>query len=182
MTVKHSFEPIVPGGATILVLGSMPGEASLDQQAYYAHPQNLFWKIPSTLPNAPALESYNDRLASLEHYQVALWDVLQQCEREGSLDSKIIKSSEKPNNIVELLEQTPSIQKICFNGQKAYQSFKKHLLKKNSEFFEQYELVTLPSTSPANASIPKDVKYEIWLREVWLCRNHDITIHEKILR
>ncbi|TDP01882.1 DNA-deoxyinosine glycosylase [Marinomonas balearica] len=167
MTVKHSFKPVVPAGAMILVLGSMPGEASLDKQAYYAHPQNLFWKIPASLPNAPSLESYLERIESLDLYRVALWDVLQQCQREGSLDSKIIKSSEKPNDIVTLLKQTPSLKKICFNGQKAFQSFKKHILKAEADFFKQYELVTLPSTSPANASIPKEIKYETWIREVW---------------
>ncbi|MCO4786679.1 DNA-deoxyinosine glycosylase [Marinomonas atlantica] len=163
-----SFAPIVDEQATTLVLGSMPGQASLDEQQYYAHPYNLFWKIPAAVLDQPVPGAYAERVAMLKRFKVALWDVLQHCERQGSLDSKIVAGSERANDLLGLLSQYPNISKLCFNGQKAYQSFKRHLLKNNPVFFAAYELVILPSTSPANASIPKEVKFEQWQQQVWL--------------
>ena len=168
MTIKQSFPPVIHDDAKILVLGSMPGEASLRQQQYYAHPQNLFWKILLSIGSEQLADfSYADKLSLLKQQKVALWDVLKHCERQGSLDSNIIAASEQANDLLTLLGDHPHIDKICFNGKKAFQSFQKHLLKPYPEFFQQYELIVLPSTSPANASISAAVKYQQWITEVW---------------
>ena len=167
MLLKQSFAPVVNADSHTLVLGSMPGQASLDEQQYYAHPQNLFWKIPAALLGQTVPDDYATRLTMLELFGVGLWDVLQYCERQGSLDSKIVTSSEQANDIIGLLSDYPDITKLCFNGQKAYQAFKRHLLKPNPSFFERYTLTVLPSTSPANASIPKQDKFSVWQQHVW---------------
>ncbi|AJQ96865.1 DNA-deoxyinosine glycosylase [Gynuella sunshinyii] len=168
MNLKQSFPPVIAENSEILVLGSMPGEASLRQQQYYGHPQNLFWQI---LLESEGYETntldYADRLTLLKSKKVALWDVLEYCERRGSLDSSIVAKSEQANDLVTLLRQYKNIRKICFNGKKSYQSFNRHVFRNNTEFFHTYELVTLPSTSPANASIPRTIKYQQWVTEVW---------------
>lgn len=166
-TLLQSFAPVIPTHTTTLVLGSMPGQKSLDEQEYYAHPQNLFWKIPSAVLGIDLPSRYSARLAILEDFRVGLWDVLQYCERQGSLDANIRKDTEQANDLVSLLSHNPSITKICFNGQKAYQAFKRHVQKPHADFFKGYTLVVLPSTSPANAGIPKAEKYRIWQQEVW---------------
>lgn len=163
----HSFAPIIDEQATVLVLGSMPGQASLTANEYYAHRHNLFWQFPAQILGIDTPARYSERLAMLQHFRVALWDVLQQCQRDGSLDSSIIASSEQANDLVALLSHYSKIKTICFNGQKAYQSFKRHVLKAAPSFFEHYSLVVLPSTSPANASIPKDTKLSLWQEHVW---------------
>ena len=152
--------------AHVLVLGSMPGEASLRAQQYYAHPHNLFWKFIFACAGIEFSVDYQQRLAALRVLHIALWDVLQQCRREGSLDSSIEKDSEHPNDIVALLASLPQVSKICFNGQKAYSSFKKHILKTSPELALRYQLVIMPSTSPANASQSCHVKFARWQDEL----------------
>ena len=142
--------------ARILVLGSMPGIASLEAGQYYAHPQNLFWRFIATITGTDVLPSYEERLGTLKEQKIALWDVLQSCIREGSLDSAI--KDEIPNDLAAFLQKHPRIEIICFNGGKAEQSFRRHF----RALEKQYKLVQLPSTSPANASIPYDKKLAMW--------------------
>lgn len=165
--LKNSFPPISTQDAFILVLGSMPGEVSLQKSQYYAHPGNIFWKIMCIAAGIDLTASYSQRVEILKAKKVALWDVLKQCEREGSLDSSIKRHSEEANNLIEFLTRHPKVEKICFNGQKALNSFNRHILKANPDLQEKYRLVLLPSTSPANASIPYETKYNIWVNEVW---------------
>ncbi|WP_428242270.1 DNA-deoxyinosine glycosylase [Gynuella sp.] len=168
MNLKRSFSPVIEENSEVLVLGSMPGEASLRQQQYYGHPQNLFWEILLECEGYEANTlDYADKLALLKNKKVALWDVLEYCERPGSLDSSIVTETEQANDLITLLRQYRNIRKICFNGKKSYQSFHRHVLRDNTDFFQTYKLVTLPSTSPANASIPRTVKYQQWVTEVW---------------
>ena len=153
----------------MLVLGSMPGEASLRAGQYYAHPHNLFWKFIFACAGAEFSTDYAHRLEVLAGLRVALWDVLQQCRREGSLDASIEKDSEHPNDITGLLKKLPQVRKICFNGQKAFSSFKRHILKVAPDLEKRYQLVVLPSTSPANASQSWQSKFTRWQTELLNC-------------
>ncbi len=160
--LKQSMMPRVAQDTKIMVIGSMPGEVSLQRQQYYAHPQNNFWKFMSVLfPEINLNQDYEVRVAKLLKNQVGLWDALKHCERDGSMDSAIRQA--EPNDFSDLLNIAPALSRLVFNGKKAYQSFVKspNLLwaEKNS-----IDLISLPSTSPANASIPYDKKLELWAK------------------
>jgi double-stranded uracil-DNA glycosylase len=153
--------PILGVKPRILLLGSMPGAASLLEQRYYAHPRNLFWPFMQQLFAIPVELEYQQRCQLLTEQDIALWDVIAQCERPGSLDSAIKKSTVICNAIPHLLEAEPQLQKICFNGAKAAEEFKRHLLpllKHRTDL--QY--VQLPSSSPAHASQSKEQKLKLW--------------------
>lgn len=145
--------------AQVLVLGSMPGAASLKQQHYYGHPRNLFWPILSQLCGFSMELSYPARLAALQQHKIALWDVLQHCERQGSLDSAI--RNETPNDYNVFLQQHPKIRLIAFNGRKAEQSFRRLVLPSLPRDLP-CELLCLPSTSPANAALSVEKRYQEW--------------------
>lgn len=169
-----SFAPIVSEKSRVLVLGSMPGEESLRKNQYYAHARNYFWQFMFAALEVEFSENYEIRISVLKNASVALWDVLKECRRKGSLDSSIECSSELANDICGLLQRAPEIRKICFNGQKAFASFKKHVLKFNEDLEESYEFVVLPSTSPANAGISFERKFASWRDEVWCCPKTEI--------
>lgn len=159
----RSFPPVLPENPRILILGSMPGAKSLEAGEYYAHPQNLFWKIMGEIlrfsPSAP----YGKRVAALERNSVALWDALELCERHGSLDSNINPASEKPNNITALLEQNPSVRAVFFNGRKPEQVFKNLIAPEvDGKLKRRLHFETLPSTSPANAGMTRKRKVALW--------------------
>lgn len=142
------FAPSIDENCMTLILGSMPSVKSLEQNQYYAHPQNRFWKLMAIFFNGGVIPSiYTKRLEMLRKNHIALWDSINSCVREGSLDSAIC--DEVGNDFASFLLQYPKIKRICFNGGKSFQCFKKYnkaLLKNpNLEFY------TLPSTSPANA-------------------------------
>ncbi len=151
----YSFPFIANQNAKILVLGTMPGVQSLEKQQYYGHPQNHFWKILFALFDSPFSTDYDIRKKLLLHHHIALWDVLQACFRPGSLDSAIIE--EVPNDFSDFFEVHPHITHVFFNGQKAAQFFKRHV-----KIDEKYSLITLPSTSPANAGKSFAQKLEEW--------------------
>lgn len=158
-----SFPPVVAQDATVLILGSMPGSRSLAAGQYYAHPHNLFWRFMAEIYGVKRDAPYAERLRILQAAGVALWDVLKECEREGSLDADIIPASERPNDFKWLLTTYPSIRKICFNGSKAATAFKRLVLPTLvPSLHENRTLIRLPSTSPANRSIPTDIKREQW--------------------
>jgi hypoxanthine-DNA glycosylase len=113
--------PIVDANSRVLVLGSMPGQESLQKQQYYANPRNQFWPVIYAIFKANLQITYAERVASMFERRMALWDVVQTCQREGSADSKIAK--EVPNDLESFLNDHPNIQCIFFNGQKAYQIF-----------------------------------------------------------
>lgn len=154
----QSFAPVVPSGAQLLVLGSIPGVRSLEVQKYYAHPQNQFWRLMARVLNQSAPPTqYDVRLAMLAEGGVALWDVLANCEREGSLDSAI--RDERPNDIATLLARTPSIRSIALNGRKAESCYKKYF----STMQLDVVVVSLPSSSAANARMRLEEKIVIWV-------------------
>lgn len=158
-----SFAPVADQRAEILILGSMPGVASLDAGQYYAHPQNLFWPLVGETLGLPLQDySYHEKALCLMENRIALWDVLQSCMREGSLDSRI--KDEIPNDLSGFLREHNRISLICFNGKKAEAAFHKYLRAANNahDITAGRRFVTLPSTSPANASIPLDTKRKQW--------------------
>lgn len=156
------FPPEYQEDAKVLILGSMPGRKSLDAHQYYAHPRNAFWPIMAKLYGTSLPEIYSDRLAILKSNRCALWDVLANCRREGSLDSNIDAQSEQANDFYTLFRKLPDLQLIAFNGKKAEQSFRKHFKSDIELLSSRYRFVALPSTSPANAGISLEEKYQIW--------------------
>ena len=153
-----SFDPSIDNNSKILILGSMPGVKSLKEQQYYAHQQNRFWKIMSVICNEPKLHEfdYDLKLKTLLNNNIALWDTIKSCTREGSLDSDI--QNETPNDIKSLLKKYPNIKTICLNGNKSYSAFKKYF----PNLLEKYNCFKMPSTSPANARYSLDKLIEEW--------------------
>lgn len=162
MDVEHiySFEPISDQNADTLILGSMPGRASLAAGQYYAHSQNVFWGIISELLHLDPVMSYESRVQALKSSRIALWDVLRSCKREGSLDSMIESDMQTANNFHQFFNDHPQITRIFFNGAKAEDCFNRHVLHTIDAGSLRY--TRLPSTSPANASIPYSRKLESW--------------------
>lgn len=162
-----SFLPNIDEKSKILILGSMPGIKSLTEQQYYAHPQNRFWKLMGMFCNDDHLPklSYQEKLQILLKNKIALWDVIQSCNRDGSLDSNI--QNELPNDVPKLLEKFPNIKIICLNGNKSYSAFKKHFPK----LLEEYKFYKLPSTSPANARYKLDDLYDEWSKALSIVFN-----------
>jgi hypoxanthine-DNA glycosylase len=140
----HSFPPFINPETEILILGTMPGIASLEKQEYYAHPRNHFWKIIYTLfDKLPVSDNFEEKIKLIKAYKIGIWDVLENCERKGSLDIHI--KNHKPNDFYNLFKTYPNIKKIIFNGKESHRYFIKN--------FEQKKGITyfvMPSTSPAN--------------------------------
>lgn len=155
----QGFPPIVGDSPKILILGTMPSVASLTHQEYYANPQNLFWRIIGEHVKCRHDSSYETREQALMKAGVAVWDVLESCNREGSLDSRI--EQEVPNDIATFLEKYPTIVRIGLNGRTAEKLFKKYIVQ-NLRNKEHLQCFDLPSTSPANASISMKEKLERW--------------------
>lgn len=158
----HSFSPIASTGARVLILGSMPGERSLKEAQYYAHPRNSFWYIMSCLFEFNLNDSYGERCARLQLNKVALWDVLKSCERRGSLDASINNSSIIANDFGSFLQSYPKITSIFFNGAKAESIFRKVIPMDIQQQFSSDALWRLPSTSPAYAAMDWQTKTRKW--------------------
>lgn len=162
MSRVRSFAPVSAPDATRLILGSMPGALSLADAQYYAHPQNAFWRIAGALFDFDPALPYAQRCDALRAAGVALWDVLGECVRPGSLDSAIVEASIEANDLAGFLDAHPSIRLICFNGAKAEQSFARHVLPHVSERHRSIPRHRLPSTSPAHAGMRFDAKLACW--------------------
>ena len=160
MPVLQCFPPIADRTARVLILGSMPGAASLAAQRYYAHGQNAFWPIIGALLGVAPTDAYEARVAALQTAHIALWDVLQSCARQGSLDTDIERDSEVANDFPGFLNAHPSIERIGFNGAKAEASFRRLVLPKLTK--NRPALFRLPSTSPAHAAMSFDDKLTAW--------------------
>ena len=152
---NYSFPPISHPNATVLILGTMPGAQSLALQQYYGQPRNTFWKIVFSVLETPFSEDYEERKSILVENRIALWDVLESCVREGSLDSAI--EQETVNDFDSFLKTHSNITHIYFNGQKAAHYFKQYV-----SFSDTYHLSILPSTSPAYASMSFEKKRCAW--------------------
>lgn len=125
MEKKIGLAPVIGDDARILILGSLPGDESLRKQEYYGNPKNMFWKVIGNVLEEQVPFSYPEKVAYLEKYGIALWDVLKSAQREGSLDSNI--QNEEFNDLEGFLLEHPSISVIALNGGKAEKSFSKYL-------------------------------------------------------
>jgi TDG/mug DNA glycosylase family protein len=146
----------------VLILGSMPGAESLRRQEYYAHPQNQFWPIMGQLFGAGREVPYAERVAMLLERGVAVWDVLKHCEREGSLDSAIVRGSEAINDFARFFEEHPHLRAVFFNGAKSESLFKAHVRPLLGARLGALSFERLPSTSPTSASVPPAAKARAW--------------------
>ena len=156
----RSFPPIASADARVLILGSMPGRASLAAGQYYAHPRNAFWPIMGRLLDFDAARDYQARVDALKVAGIAVWDVLHSCHRPGSLDSAIDDDSLVANDLPSFLAAHPEIRHVFFNGAKAETCFHRHIKRTMAE--PQIGFARLPSTSPAHAGLPFEKKLEAW--------------------
>ncbi|QGZ60953.1 DNA-deoxyinosine glycosylase [Paraburkholderia acidisoli] len=157
MTIKRCFDPVVDAHTRVLVLGSLPGEASLAHQQYYAHKQNKFWHLVGDVIGVDLVAmDYEARLQSLRAHRVGLWDVVAQARREGSLDGNI--RDHAGNDLVALVESLPALEAIAFNGGTAARLGARIL----GVHARRFTMLALPSTSPAYASMSYAAKRLAW--------------------
>jgi TDG/mug DNA glycosylase family protein len=157
---KASFPPVVAPDTRVLLLGSLPGEKSLEAQRYYAHPRNRFWHLIGNMIGTE-LEplDYEDRLQALLAARVGLWDTVASAHRVGSLDASI--RAAEPNPLAELAASLPELRAVGFNGKASARIGMPQLA------HAKLALIPLPSSSPAHASMPLAEKEKLWgqLRE-----------------
>jgi len=152
------FPPIVGEATRILILGSLPGQQSLQAAQYYAHPQNAFWRIMADVFDITG--SYEERCEGLRRAGIAVWDVLASSVRPGSLDADIEMPSARANDFDAFFAAYPAIARVCFNGRKAEQLFERMVMPQLEGGERRY--VGLPSTSPAFAAMRYEQKLETW--------------------
>ncbi|OLA76248.1 MAG: DNA-deoxyinosine glycosylase [Roseburia sp. CAG:197_41_10] len=159
--IVHSFEPVYDKDSEILILGTLPSVKSRENNFYYGHKQNRFWKVLATLLKEPVPETIEEKKVMLLAHRIALWDVIQSCDIKGSSDSSI--KNVQPTDIGMILEKT-NVTQIYANGNKAGQLYKRYQFPVTG-----IEATVLPSTSPANAA---------WLLarlcEAWKTILHDL--------
>ncbi|MFP5396663.1 MAG: DNA-deoxyinosine glycosylase [Alphaproteobacteria bacterium] len=156
-TRKSAFAPVAGRATRVLILGSLPGEASLAAQQYYAHPRNLFWRLIGAVidePNLPTL-AYPQRLEQIAARGIGLWDVIASAQRSGSLDAAIRGVEAAP--LADLAASLPGLQAIAFNGAKSAALGRKALAETG------LPLIDLPSSSPANATLRFEEKRARWM-------------------
>jgi len=159
--MKHSFLPHLTAHTHALFLGTLPGDISLLEQKYYAHPQNKFWKLFYGVCNQDFEEDYDKRVEFFLNKGFGLWDVLRKGERQGSLDTAI--KNFEINDFVGLHENYPNVKTLYFTSKQAYRWY----FKKYKEELP-YRLVVLSSPSPANARMTFDQKLEDWRQKIVL--------------
>lgn len=163
----ESFGPVGNAKARILILGSMPGAASLKAGRYYAHPRNSFWPIIENALGVKGPLSYAKRLALLKKNRIALWDVLAQCARSGSADSAINMKTAKANDFKTFFAEHKAIRMVFFNGAKARECYKRYVMPDlKGAGFDYLDYGQLPSTSPAHATLAPAEKAAVWKREI----------------
>lgn len=153
--MKKSFPPFVSKSSRILILGTMPGEKSLELQQYYGNRGNQFWKLLFTIFNKELIDDYEERIRLLEDNNIAVWDVLEYCEREGSLDSRI--KNEHANDFASLYRQFPNLEYVFFSSKNAAAYYDKYIGRRAGLCYG-----VLPSPSGANATKSFDEKLEVW--------------------
>lgn len=152
---KKSFDPISNSDTTILILGTMPGDKSLELGEYYGHSRNRFWKIISTITDNDLPMTYTDKKALLLKTKIGIWDVARKANRKGSLDSAI--EDEEPNDLDNFIAKHKNLKVIGFNGTKSQVLFDKYFHRKSD-----LKYISLPSTSPANTGIDFDSICKLW--------------------
>ncbi len=166
MTLLTGFEAVIKGNCRVLILGSMPGIASLQKQQYYAHPRNAFWPIINELLNIDKSKTYAESCSLINASGVAVWDVLKACKRSGSLDSNIESKSESANDFEKLFAEYKTIRAVFFNGSTAEKLYKKHVSSLVDRKYPELIYHRLPSSSPAYAAMNYDEKLKQWQKIV----------------
>lgn len=157
-TVRHTFEPVWNAQSEILILGTFPSVKSRENQFYYGHPQNRFWKLLAAVYRETEPKTIDEKKSLVLRHRLAVWDVIGQCDIIGSSDSSI--RNVVATDIAGLLKVS-GIHTILANGAKAYALYRQHQLEKTG-----IEAVKLPSTSPANAVWTLERLREVWGREL----------------
>jgi hypoxanthine-DNA glycosylase len=155
------FPPLVGTNPRLLVLGSMPSRESLARHRYYAHPRNAFWPLLTDLLGISASD-YDGRVREVTARGIAVWDVLRDCIRPGSLDSAIEEKTASTNDFNAFFSAHTGIALIAFNGTKAESLYRRRVLPVLEPHFIHHASVRLPSTSPANAGMNYEQKKNAW--------------------
>ncbi len=153
--LKTSFEPISNSETTVLILGTAPGDKSIELGEYYGHQRNRFWKIISALTENDLPVTYSDKKSLIKNEGIGIWDVAHKVVRKGSLDNAI--KSEEPNDLDNFIKEHTKLKIIGFNGQKAEKLFDKYFDRKDN-----LNYISLPSTSPANTGFDFDEICKEW--------------------
>ena len=161
-THDRSFPPISLDDAETLILGSLPGRKSLEMQQYYAHPQNVFWKLVAAVFEVEPSTNYSQRKRLLTDNRIALWDALESAERPGSLDSAIVHATARENDFRVFFRKHPRVRRVFFNGRKSEEIYRRRVLPGICAEFPDIEYAILPSTSPAHAGMSFAQKLERW--------------------
>ena len=154
LKLEHPFGPLYSSDSRVLILGSFPSVKSREQNFFYGHPQNRFWKVISTLFDEPLPVTIDEKRALILNNKLALWDSIAGCEITGSSDASIRNA--EPNDISIILDNAP-ISRIYTNGKKSHELYVKYI-----EPRVGIKAVCLPSTSPANAQWTLDKLMAAW--------------------
>ncbi len=154
----HTFGPLFDNKSKILILGSFPSVKSREMNFYYGHPQNRFWKMLAEIFEEAVPETIEEKKNLMLEHQIALWDVIESCDIEGSSDSSI--RNVIPNDMQIILQKSP-IERILCNGTKAYELFRKYC-----PLPKEISVCKMPSTSPANAAWKLERLAEAWKKEL----------------
>ncbi len=163
--IQHPFPPLYDAQSEILILGSFPSVKSREQQFFYGHPQNRFWRVTAAVCGAEVPVTIEEKCAFLLRNHIALWDVIASCEITGSSDSSI--RNVVPNDLTPIFK-TAQIRQIYVNGgtaAKYYDKYQKPVL--------QRDAIRLPSTSPANAAWSVERLVSVWQCIRQGTRNHE---------
>lgn len=169
MWISHPIEPVFDENSEILILGSFPSVKSREQMFFYGHPQNRFWKVMARITGDMLPETVEEKKQFLYRNHIALWDVIAQCDIEGSADASI--KNVRANDLEQILSAAP-IKRICCNGAKSWELYNKYIKPQIGR-----EAVKLPSTSPANAAWSLERLAEAWMKIMQ--RDMDIAYTEK---
>ena len=152
--VSHDFEPVFDENSKVLILGTFPSVKSRENQFYYGHPQNRFWKVIAGLTESEVPQTIEEKKKLLLEHGIAIWDVIESCDIIGSSDSSI--KNVVPADIERVVANS-KIQNIYANGGTAKKLYEKYSQKKTGR-----EIIGLPSTSPANAAYSMERLLECW--------------------
>ena len=155
--LQHPFGPLFNQNSHVLILGSFPSVKSREQNFYYGHPQNRFWKVIATVFGCPVPQTIEEKKSLILSNRLALWDSIASCDIAGSSDASIRNA--RTNDISLILDHS-SIERICCNGRKSHELYCRYIEPQTGR-----SAVCLPSTSPANAVWTLDKLTEAW-REV----------------
>jgi hypoxanthine-DNA glycosylase len=160
--ISTGFDPIASTDARVLILGSLPSQQSLRKREYYGNPQNAFWQVMGELFDAGPDIPYLRRTKKLSRHRIAVWDVLQSSVRPGSMDAAIDLTTAIPNDFQAFFEEHPMLELLCFNGKKAAELYRRLVVPQGISTIDKIEFRTMPSTSPAYASMNLDEKIRRW--------------------